>query len=36
LRSGGGIVADSEPMSEYEETLTKVSALRRALGADAE
>lgn len=36
LRSGGGIVADSEPVSEYEETLTKVSALRRALGADAE
>lgn len=33
LRSGGGIVADSDPMSEYEETLTKVSALRRALGA---
>ena len=33
LRSGGGIVADSEPVAEYEETLTKVSALRRALGA---
>ena len=33
LRSGGGIVADSDPVSEYEETLTKVSALRRALGA---
>ncbi|WP_323762986.1 aminodeoxychorismate synthase component I [Maricaulis sp.] len=34
LRSGGGIVADSDPVSEYEETLTKVSALRRALGAE--
>ena len=33
LRSGGGIVADSEPVAEYEETLTKVSALRQALGA---
>ncbi|WP_300544341.1 aminodeoxychorismate synthase component I [Maricaulis sp.] len=35
LRSGGGIVADSDPQAEYEETLTKVSALRRALGASA-
>jgi para-aminobenzoate synthetase component 1 len=33
LRSGGGIVADSEPESEYAETLTKASALQRALGA---
>lgn len=33
IRSGGGIVADSDPASEYEETLTKVSALKRALGA---
>ena len=33
LRSGGGIVADSEPEAEYAETLTKASALRRALGA---
>lgn len=32
LRSGGGIVADSDPRTEYEETLTKVSALRLALG----
>jgi para-aminobenzoate synthetase component 1 len=30
LRSGGGIVADSDPQAEYEETLTKASALRRA------
>ena len=34
VRSGGGIVADSEPDAEYAETLTKVSALRRALGGD--
>lgn len=33
LRSGGGIVADSDPQAEYEETLTKISALKRALGA---
>ena len=32
VRSGGGIVADSEPEAEYAETLTKASALRRALG----
>jgi para-aminobenzoate synthetase component 1 len=32
VRSGGGIVADSDPESEYQETLTKASALRRALG----
>ena len=35
LRSGGGIVADSDPVSEYEETLTKASALRRAFGVHA-
>lgn len=28
---GGGIVADSDPLDEYEETLTKAAALRRAL-----
>lgn len=33
LRSGGGIVADSVAEDEYAETLTKASALRRALGA---
>jgi len=31
IRSGGGIVADSDPQAEYEETLTKASALRRAV-----
>jgi para-aminobenzoate synthetase component 1 len=31
LRSGGGVVADSEPALEYEETLAKASALRAAL-----
>jgi para-aminobenzoate synthetase component 1 len=35
IRSGGGIVADSEPQAEYEETLTKASALRRAVEAPA-
>tara|TARA_R110000868_G_scaffold53744_9_gene168689 strand:- start:8957 stop:10264 length:1308 start_codon:yes stop_codon:yes gene_type:complete len=35
IRSGGGIVADSDPQAEYEETLTKVSALRRAIMGDA-
>lgn len=33
IRSGGGIVADSDPVSEYEETLAKASALKAALGA---
>ena len=32
IRSGGGIVADSEPQAEYEETLAKASALKAALG----
>jgi para-aminobenzoate synthetase component 1 len=36
MRSGGGIVADSDPQAEYEETLTKASALRRAFGVEAE
>lgn len=31
---GGGIVIDSEPESEYLETLTKASALLDALGAE--
>jgi para-aminobenzoate synthetase component 1 len=31
IRAGGGIVADSVPEEEYDETLTKVSALRFAL-----
>jgi para-aminobenzoate synthetase component 1 len=33
---GGGIVADSDPDSEYEETLHKGRALMRALGAERE
>jgi para-aminobenzoate synthetase component 1 len=36
VRSGGGIVADSVPEEEYEETLTKVSALRCALEGNNE
>jgi len=32
IRSGGGIVAESDPQSEFEETLTKASALRQAFG----
>jgi len=35
IRSGGGIVAQSEPEAEYEETLTKASALRQALEGNA-
>jgi para-aminobenzoate synthetase component 1/para-aminobenzoate synthetase len=31
---GGGIVADSEPEAEYEETLDKGAALARVLSAD--
>jgi para-aminobenzoate synthetase component 1 len=30
--AGGGIVADSRPEDEYEETLTKASGIMRALG----
>lgn len=33
--AGGGIVADSTPQDEYEETLTKASAMRTALMGDA-
>lgn len=32
LYAGGGIVADSEPLSEYEETLVKFRPMLRALG----
>ena len=32
--AGGGIVADSDPAAEYEETLDKAAALLRALGVD--
>ena len=34
LQVGGGIVADSDPESEYQETLHKARGLRRALGCD--
>ncbi len=33
VQAGGGIVADSDPEDEYEETLTKARALLKALGA---
>ena len=32
---GGGIVADSDPAAEYDETLDKAAAMLRALGIDA-
>ena len=32
LYAGGGIVADSEPQSEYEETLVKFRPMLRTLG----
>jgi para-aminobenzoate synthetase component 1 len=32
---GGGIVADSEPEAEYQETLDKAQALARGLAAEA-
>lgn len=34
LQVGGGIVADSDPFAEYQETLQKGVGLRRALGCD--
>jgi para-aminobenzoate synthetase component I len=33
FHAGGGIVADSDPALEYQETLDKVAGIRRALGA---
>ena len=33
LRVGGGVVADSDPVAEYDETIDKAKALLRALGA---
>ena len=32
-QAGGGIVADSDPAAEYDETLAKAAAMARALGA---
>jgi para-aminobenzoate synthetase component 1 len=32
FQAGGGIVADSDPLAEYDETLAKASAMARALG----
>ena len=34
FQAGGGIVADSDPAAEYEETLTKAAAMAKALGVD--
>lgn len=31
IQAGGGIVADSEPESEYEETVNKSNAMSRAI-----
>lgn len=36
FQAGGGIVADSDPASEYEETLAKARDMRRALGVEDE
>ncbi|HLY08964.1 MAG TPA: aminodeoxychorismate synthase component I [Planctomycetota bacterium] len=33
-QAGGGIVADSDPAAEYDETLAKAAAMARALGVD--
>ena len=32
VQAGAGIVADSDPLREYEETERKMAAMRRALG----
>jgi len=32
FQAGGGIVSDSDPAAEYEESLTKAAAMARALG----
>jgi para-aminobenzoate synthetase component 1/para-aminobenzoate synthetase len=33
FHAGGGVVADSNPLAEYQETLDKASALVRAVSA---
>jgi anthranilate/para-aminobenzoate synthase component I len=33
MQAGGGIVADSDPMAEYEETVTKARALIAGIAA---
>ena len=33
FQAGGGIIADSDPAAEYDETIDKARALIRALGA---
>lgn len=35
FRSGGGVVADSQPASEYAETIAKAASILKALGAEA-
>ena len=35
FHAGGGIVADSDPALEYQETLDKAAGIRRAFGAGA-
>jgi para-aminobenzoate synthetase component 1 len=35
FHAGGGVVADSDPAAEYEESLDKARALVRALGAES-
>jgi anthranilate/para-aminobenzoate synthase component I len=32
FQAGGGVVADSDPAAEYDETLAKAAAMARALG----
>jgi anthranilate synthase component 1 len=34
MQAGAGIVADSDPLKEYEETKNKVRALLKALGEE--
>jgi anthranilate synthase component 1 len=36
LQAGGGVVADSDPEAEYQESLNKLAALRRAVAMATE